>query len=194
MIYQWLKWLLLAGTLLPLSTLAQSGYPPPCNEVQLTDIVAKSSAKQQVLADYIKSCEQNSWRNDKGVVILYQYRNFQDQTCWYLSSSMDDRYKDNPPRKFMDFEGDIVLIYDGKPGGSSRDTTLNKNALNHCLEQIIGDRVYIRPTLKSRWTNGVLPISNHKLTVCRRHIYGGNGGALIIVFTSDGSYQKILPL
>lgn len=194
MIFQWFKRLLLGSVILAQSTFAQSGYPPPCNEAQLKDIVVQSPTKRQILADYIKSCEQKLWSNDKGIVMLYQYHNQQDQLCWYLSSSIDDRYKDNPPRQFMDFEGDIVLIYNGKPGEIRSDTTINKNALNHCLEQIIGDRVYIRPTTKSRWTNGVLPISNHKLTVGRRRISAGNGGALIIVFTSDGTYQKILPI
>ncbi|SOD92085.1 hypothetical protein SAMN06269250_3790 [Spirosoma fluviale] len=194
MIYQWFKRLILGSVILAQSTFAQSGYPPPCDEAQLTDIVAKSPTKRQILADYVESCEQKLWSNDKGIVMLYQYRNQQDQLCWYLSSSIDDHYKDNLPRQFMDFEGDIVLIYNGKPGELRSDTTINKSALNHCLEQIIGDRVYSRPTAKSRWTNGVLPISNHKLTVGRRRIFAGNGGALIIVFASDGTYQKILPI
>ena len=172
---------------------AQEGYPPPCNEAKLVNI-APDSIKQQILADYIRSCERGLWRKDKGIVLLYEYQNEQQKPCWYLSSSIDDGYKANPPRRFMDFQGDIILIFEGRATGYDRYATTETSALIQCLEQIVGDRVYTRPTIRSRWTNQVLPTSNKKMTVGQRRISGGNGGDLIIIFNADGSYHKMLPV
>ena len=175
------------------SVYAQSGYPPPCDEVKQVKLDTDST-RTKILFDFIRACEQNEWKNDKGIVLLREYQNEQGKSCWLLLPSIDDRYKDNPPGRFASFNGDIILVFDADSTGNVKPAQGDKNALNQCLEQIIGDRVYIRPTIKTRWTDNVRPFTNDKMEEGARRIWAGNGGSLIIIFNEDGSYRKLLPV
>jgi hypothetical protein len=186
-------YLLLGLALLTPSGYAQSGYPPPCNDVKQVKLDTDLQ-KRKILLDFISNCERKAWREDKGIVHLMEYKNEQGKTCWLLLPSIDDRYKDNPPGRFASFEGDIILVFDADSNRNVKPITGDKNRLNQCLEQIIGDRVYIRPTIKSRCTDNVLPISNHKLKEGRRRRWAGNGGSLIVIFNPDGSYEMLVPV
>ena len=189
----WCSILLNIGLIIPLTN-AQSGYPPPCNEVKQVKLDT-AQTKRQILSDFISNCVRNRyWMNDKGIILIREYQNEEGKQCWLLSPSIDDGYKDNPPNRFATFNGDIVLIFDANSKGITKESTGNRNALNQCLDQIIGDRVYIRPSTKSRWADTVLPITNRKIKEGARRIWGGNGGSLIIIFNADGSYQKLLPV
>lgn len=175
-------------------TNAQSGYPPPCNQVQLTKLDTDQT-RRQILTDFIANCGRNHyWLNDKGIVLLRQYQNQDGKLCWLLLPSIDDSYKGNPPSRFASFNGDIILVFEATSSGLLKAPAGDQQALNQCLEQIIGDRVYTRPTIKSRWTDNVMPFTNEKMKSGARRIQGGNGGSLIIIFNSDGSYQKLLPV
>jgi hypothetical protein len=185
--------LLLCSVLLSLNTFAQLGYPPPCNETKQVKLDTDPK-RRQILFDFIQSCERNQWRNDKGIVLLREYENEQGKLCWLLLPCIDDTYKDNPPNRFASFNGDIILVFDADSNRNIRPTVGDKSRLNQCLEQIIGDRVYIRPTIKTRWTDMVLPFTNRKMKRGASRISGGNGGSLIIVFNSDGSYEKLMPV
>jgi hypothetical protein len=182
----------LSLALLTPNTYAQLGYPPPCDEVKQVKLDTDQT-KGQILYDFIRNCERNEWKNDKGIVLLREYQNEQGKSCWLLLPSIDDSYKDNPPRRFASFNGDIILVFDADSKHNVKLVEGDKNRLNQCLAQIIGDRVYTRPTIKSRWTDNVMPLTNRKMKSGARRISGGNGGSLIIIFNSDGSYQKLLP-
>lgn len=174
-------------------TNAQTGNPPPCVEAKQVTLDTDQT-KRQILSEFVSSCVRNNyWRNDKGIVLLREYQNEEGKTCWLLLPSIDDSYKDNPPNRFACFQGDIILVYDADSRGNVKPIVEDKNTLNQCLEQIIGDRVYLRPTVKSRWADTVMPFTNRKLNGVRR-ISGGNGGSLIIIFNADGSYRKLLPV
>lgn len=185
--------LLFCIILLHSSAFAQTGNPPPCTEVKLVDI-APDNTRQVILFQFIQSCERGWWVNDKGIVILHEYRNREGKYCWLLLPCIDDRYKDNPPSRAADFRGDIVLIYDADSSGHALPTVGDKTALNQCLEQIIGDRVYIRPTIRSRWTNQVMPFTNRRRMQGNRRLQYGNGGSLIIIFHPNGTVEKLLPV
>lgn len=185
---------LLSLTLLAPTTYAQSGYPPPCNDVKQVKLDTDPK-RRQILVDFIRDCERNQWKNDKGIVLLREYQNEQGKSCWLLLPSIDDSYKDNPPSRFASFNGDIILIFDAESNGLVLKPTVgDKDRLNQCLEKIIGDRVYTRPTIKSRWTDNVMPFTNRKMERGAGRIYGGNGGSLIIIFNPDGSYDRLLPV
>jgi hypothetical protein len=192
-IIAWCSILLNLGFLIP-STHAQLGNPPPCNEVKQVKIDS-ALIKRQILTEFISSCLRNNyWKNDKGIVLLREYQNEEGKQCWLLLPSIDDGYKANPPNRFATFNGDIILIFDATSKGMLKESTGNRRALNQCLEQIIGDRVYINPTATSRWTDMVLPFTNRKMKEGARRISGGNGGSLIITFNADGTYQKLIPV
>jgi hypothetical protein len=167
----------------------------PCDEVERVDLES-DSIKRQILARFIFHCEEKSWKNDKGIVMLTEYINDDGKQCWLLTPSIDDRYKDNPPRKFAILSGDIILIFEGdttgmqKPWPGSKD----KNKINDCLDKIIGDRVYIRPTAKTRWADGFRPFTTEKITEGRHRWISGNGGDIIIIFNGDGTYKIAIPV
>lgn len=189
----WCSVLLHIGLLTP-SAYAQSGNPRPCNEVQQVRVDTALS-QRLILTEFISSCVRNNyWRNDKGIVLLREYQNEEGKQCWLLLPGIDDGYKDNPPTRFATFNGDIILIFEATSKGMLKESTSNRSALNQCLYQIIGDRVYIRPTATSRWTDMVLPFTNRKMKEGTRRISGGNGGSLIIIFNADGSFQKLIPV
>jgi hypothetical protein len=189
----WYSILLNIGLLIPFSN-AQTGYPPPCTEVKQVKLDTDQT-KRQILSEFVSRCVSNSsWKNDKGIVLLREYQNEEGKLCWLLLPSIDDTYRDNPPTRFASFDGDIILIFDADSKQNVKPTNGDKTALNQCLEQIIGDRVYTRPMIKGRWTDMVLPFTNRKMKEgAHRHTLG-NGGSLIIIFNSDGSYKKLLPV
>lgn len=172
---------------------AQPGNAMPCKEVERIDLES-DPVKSKILFDYICYCETKEWKNDKGIVMLIEFINEDGKQCWLLVPSIDDRYKDNPPRKFATFHGDIVLIFEGDRMHNIKPASGDKDELNSCLEQLIGDRVYIRPTVKTRWADGFRPFTNEKIEEGRRWTYGGNGGTLMIIFNGDGTYKKGLPV
>ncbi|MCF0064757.1 hypothetical protein MUK70_04175 [Dyadobacter chenwenxiniae] len=166
---------------------------PPCDEVKQVKIDTDRK-KEEILHDYVDYCGRKEWKNDKGIVMLREFKNEQGLDCWLLIPSIDDSYKDNPPERFATFQGDIILVFSADSMHNVIPAKGDKNQLNRCLEQIIGDRVYIRPTIKGRWTDGVRPFSNEKITEGAHRFHGGNGGTLIIVFNADGTYRKFLPV
>ncbi|RYF77926.1 MAG: hypothetical protein EOO39_02750 [Cytophagaceae bacterium] len=175
------------------SSFGQVGNPPPCTEAQQVNVSADET-KRKILVDFIQSCGARWWSNDKGLVHLREYRNDKGKLCWLLLPCIDDRHRDNPPNRFADLNGDIILIFDADSRGNLKPITDNQNALNQCLDQIIGDRVYNRPTVKGRWTSDVLPFSNRKRAEGNHWLRGGNGGSLIVIFNEDGTFQKLSPV
>jgi hypothetical protein len=111
-----------------------------------------------------------------------------------LSPCIDDRYKDNPPNRFATFNGDIILVFEADSMQRRKVASGDKMGINQCLEQIIGDRVYIRPATNTRWTDSVRPFTNEKMKEGRRRISAGNDGSVIIIFNGDGTFQKLLPV
>lgn len=176
--------------LVTVAAYAQEGNPPPCTEVKEIK-VDTDSIKRKILFDFIQSSLREHWFSreyDKGIVHLCEYHNSQNQLCWLLYSRVDDLYKDNPPNRFADFDGDIILIYDADSTGRVIKTIGDRTSLNQCLEKIIGDRVFIRPATKKRWTSAVIPYVNKRRYEGNRRIMTGGGGSIIVTFNKDGSY------
>lgn len=123
---------------------------PPCEYVEL---VGGDTSKYNILKGFVNEMEQkNYFQNDKGIVIMTRYRNEEGDSVWVLSPMIDDRYQDNPPTKFSVFgTGWIVLVYEDNQYNQASGTS-NPKAYNKCLEDIIGNRVYLRPKRTDRWT------------------------------------------
>ena len=180
-------------SLLPLIFLLVSQLiAQPCQEIT----IATDSTKQSILRQFISSAEKNRFFvNDKGIVKLTRYQDANGLTRWYLVATIDDQYKDNPPTKFSDFDGDIVLVYDADSSGKELPTKGNAANINQCLEEKIGDRVYIRPRTKNRWTSHEYKtLSGKIIRQGQRRITTGNGGSLIIIFQKDGTYKTLTPV
>ncbi len=162
-----------------------------CEKVKIDS----ESIKKDIIYDFIKECKHNgSFIHEKGVVKLNIYKNKEDKYCWLLIPLIEDSYKDNPPEKYAEVGVDIVLIYDANNIGHELPTDGRKHAkLNECLEEVIGDYLYIRPTQKRRTFEYVDAAGKVRKT--QKHIIkGGNGGSLVIEFNKDGTYVTKKPV
>lgn len=186
-------WLCLLYAAPSLESDAQSGSTLPCNEVERMTL-DDDPVQRKILFDFIVSCENKEWKNDKGIVMLTRYTDSNGKQCWWLVPSIDDRYKDNPPKKFATFNGDIILIFEADSLQRVKPVSGDMNRINTCLEKIIGDRVYSRPSTKTRWADGTRPFTTEKIKEGRRRLRAGNGGDVIIIFNGDGTYKKLLPV
>jgi hypothetical protein len=188
----------LMAVALPLFVNAQEAPSSPCSAVQQVNIV-NDKTKRRVMTEFLTESVRNngfSTTYDKGIVHLNEYTNAQGELCWLLTPRIDDSYKDNPPESFSDFDGDIILVYKADSTGRvAKPTDKSKTAaINQCLEQIIGDRVFTRPATRNRWTSWLMPVSNKKATEGTRRNITGNGGSVIIIFDKQGGYRKSYPV
>jgi hypothetical protein len=177
--------------LFTLPVFGQQGNLAPCQEVKQVTI-ATDSVKRKLLFDYIRQCSTNNSFNsdyDKGILHLYEFQDSKNRLCWILYPRIDDYYKDNPPTKFSDFDGDIVLVYEADSTGRAIENKGDIPAINRCLEQIIGDRVFTRPSIRTRWTSDVLPFINQKRNHGNSRISTGGGQAIKVRFNKDNTYS-----
>ena len=48
--------------------------------------------KEKILYDFVDYCARKEWENDKGIVMLREFKNEQGLDCWLLIPSIDDSY------------------------------------------------------------------------------------------------------
>ena len=156
----------------------------PCEKVE----IAADLAKRTILQKFISESRQiNYFIHTMGIVELRIFTDKEGRNCWLLFPRIDDRYKDNPPTQYATFDHDIILIYQANDSGMALQTKGDTAALNRCLEDIIGDRVYIRPK-KGRLVE-VIDIDGKLKRVQSRTITGGSIGEIQVVFNKDGTYK-----
>jgi hypothetical protein len=151
-----------------------------CKAVEVNDL------ERIIISQYINSCHKDHWFvNNKGVVKIVKFVNDEGRRAWYMSVLIDDRYKDNPPLEYVIFEGDIVLVY----GGSKNmlpNKTIPTPELIKCLEEVIEDRLYIRPPKQAR--HGV--IFGKKIKLIERSCIGDCFNGLVVIFHEDGTFER----
>ncbi len=163
----------------------------PCSEVTQVNLVTDTTI-DRLLIKTIHRFEKEWWVGDKGIVHLYEYFDKEGNYCWFLKPFIDDTYRDNPPNRFMDFRGDIVLIYSADSNRNLIPPGGNKKARNDCLNQIVGDRVYIRPSQRERWSSYSQTIHGRTTRGKGRRIVAGHAGDTVIVFKSNGLEEHFL--
>jgi len=136
-----------------------------------------------------------SFIHEKGVVKLVIYKNKEGKDCWLLIPLIDDSYKDNPPEKYAEVGVDLISIYYGDVNENALITDKKKHSkLNECLEEVIGDYLYIRPTLKRRTFEYLDEMTGNVRKTQKRIVENGNGGSLVIEFNKDGTYVTKKPV
>jgi hypothetical protein len=182
------SWLLVLMLLL-LVVVAKPSQAQPCQKVEIaTDLV-----KRTILDKFILESRQTRYFiRDKGIVELTAYTDKEGRDRWYLVPRIDDSYKDNPPKQYATFGNDIILIYQGNTLGDPHQTKGDTAALNQCLEDIIGGRVYIRPK-KGIWVDSI-GLDGKAKRVQVRTITGGSIGDLEVIFNKDGTYKTYTSL
>ncbi|MCU0354139.1 MAG: hypothetical protein MUD08_10445 [Cytophagales bacterium] len=152
--------------------------------------LATDSVKRKILRDFIdESVSNKDFKDDKGIVRLIVYKDKNGLLHWKLSTTINDGFLNvNPPTKYFDFMGDLVLIWEADANGKTLQTTGDTAAIKQCLRKKITDRLYIQPPSQHRWTALKSPVdAKRNLEGIRRRSLGGG---YIIVFNKDGSYTK----
>jgi len=164
----------------------------PCQEANLKF----TSAQEEVLRDFLMECLRDGgyFINDKGVILLNV---FTDQESindpkgiarWDISYTIDDWFISNPPNKYFDYKGHLVLVWD--QNSKAIEKSQSKTAIEsvkQCLWDKIGDRLYQQPAKRYRWSSQKAP-DGRPLEGVRRVQLGGGG--YHIIFYKDGTYQK----
>jgi len=165
-------------------TLAQ-----PCKEIKIDT----TPAKRKLLLDYLDQCfKQRIFVEDKGIVRLEISYDSLHQERWDLYVMIDDQYKDDPPTKYARVNDNLFLVYDNSKGISK---PVNVEQTITCLEEVIEDRVYIRPPKKAYYTTiEVNGIPKKVQRVKRIQIAGNYWKGLIIIFQKDGTYKTLTPV
>ena len=162
---------------------------PPC---QYVEIVGQDTAKYRILSNFVSDLQRdNYFQNDKGIIRMTRYQDEAGDSIWILSPLIDNRYRDDPPTKFSVFNGRIILVYEGNQAGNSPNNA-HPEAYNDCLEDIIGDRVYIRPSREDRWTKEY-EFAGRLYNQGTRTVSTGGGGGITVRFKKDGNY-KVNPM
>ena len=164
-------------------------YAQQCQEVE----IATTPQQRELLTAYINDCYQKHYFfEDKGVVQLVVYRDAEERLCWYLSAQIDTRYRSSPPKQYAQFGNNIILVYQGDKIGRPLLTTENIAALNDCIGEVLGGRVYEyapKPQhIYMKEANG----SKTKMPVTYE-LTGNHHNYLIIKFNKDDTINKVIP-
>jgi hypothetical protein len=151
------------------------------------------STKQAILRDFIlESAQNHHFYNDMGVVLMTIEKDEKERVKWNLWPTIDDSFMSNPPTKYFDFNGKLVLVWEGARLKSGSKHEYDNATVKACLWEKIGDRLYIKPPYRFRWTSQKPPAgSPQKRLEALRWSETGGGGGYTIIFNKDGTYQRI---
>lgn len=171
---------------------AQTADTIPASPCQQIDIITNRE-QGKIIRDFVSSSVRDHYFiNNKGIISLHRYRNVNGDSVWHLTPMIDNSYEDNPPTKFSTFGGDIILVYDADEKGNI-DQNPSAKLYNACLADVIGNRVYPRPTRKDRWINETI-FNGRKINQGAQWDSTGNRGDIMVIFKKDGSYEISRPV
>lgn len=171
----------------------------PCKEVT---VIGKDSVKRKVMKEAVNFfLYTNCFINDRGIVNLFISKDDQGNEVWKMYSAIqDDHIMGRPPSPyFEDFDGDIVLVYDEayqirrnkmyeKLDEGDKATQEKVQAIRECIDQVIGNRVYQKPTRKDRWAKMLITPTD---TIIEGQSRSSTGTSCKrkVVFYKDGTYE-----
>jgi hypothetical protein len=181
------SFLVLIGSGLTVVKLAAQSIPAaPCRQVDL----GIDTTKRRILKNFIDECDKEKYFvYDKGIIHLYVYTDAKGLTNWILAPHIDDWYKNNPTASFAVFDDYIILVY-AADANARVEMNPEPEPVNRCLQDIIGDRVYLRPTIRRRWVPPYkMPGMDRVFTEGKRRDVTGGGGSIHVLFYKNGTYK-----
>ena len=171
----------------------------PCKEVT---VIGKDSVKRKVMKESIRFfLGTHCFINNRGIVNLYISKDDQGNEVWKMYSEIEDNHITGtiPSPYFEDFDGDIVLVFDeayqmksnkmyDRLNEGDSATQDEVQAIRACIDQVIGNRVYQRPTRKDRWAKMLITPTDTIIEGINRD-YTGTSCKRKVVFYKDGTYE-----
>ena len=177
----------------------------PCKEVM---VIGKDSVKRKVMKETISFfVGTNCFVNDRGIIKLFISSDKKGNEVWKLYATIENEHmwSSRITPFFEVFNGDMVLVfYEDYMDKYLKMSPEQKQEVYTCTDQIIGDRVYEKPTRKDRWSSNFHIIQNENM----REFYQGEIGDTIsgrgqhriytrtsckrkVTFYKDGTYEAI---
>lgn len=168
---------------------------PLCQKID----IAKTAAEKRVLSEVIAE-----WKRErhfiadnnlhyKGVAFLTVGKNKDRLKRWSLTPWISDNYKGDPPTKYSEHDGTVILIYEEDEKGNLLSIGGDKEARNKYLSEIIGDRLFINPPptpdLHRKMTEVIID-GKKRMVEEKKNLLGNSGGQYWIIFNKDGTYTK----
>ncbi|MDW5289683.1 hypothetical protein [Formosa sp. PL04] len=132
--------------------------------------------------------------NNRGIVRLHISADRESNEVWTMYSDIEDwhlRRSDVTPL-FEDFDGDIVLIFGiNHEAENKKRTEEERQRMRTCIDQVIGNRVYQRPTREDRWSSEITIAgpTGDTLRIGQSRSSTGTSCKRRVVFYDDGTYK-----
>lgn len=165
----------------------------PCRQIKL---IGKDSLKRKIMKETIDFfLVKNCFANNRGIVMLIISLDKRGNEVWTMYSAIEDKHmwRSQVTPLFEDFDGDIVMIYDKNyVVENSKMSEQEQQAMRECMDQVIGNRVYQRPTRKDRWTERFFVFEGDTIRQGQGRGSTGTACKRIIVFNEDETDYKVL--
>ncbi|MEZ4902244.1 MAG: hypothetical protein R2822_11040 [Spirosomataceae bacterium] len=119
-----------------------------CEKIQIKDPILIDA-----IGEFMISCSKanNMYKDMGGVFEMYIYPDSgKEEKRIELVARLEDRFKDNPPRKYAYLWGKIILVYEYDSNNKLPQNNLTKEQLNTLLDEV-GDRVFVAQNRFGRW-------------------------------------------
>jgi hypothetical protein len=167
----------------------------PCKQVE---VIGTNKVKQKVIKDAIRFfLGTNCFINNLGIIRVFISKDDKGNEVWLMYSAINDRHMEESQVTplFEDFFGDIVLVYDiNYEVENKKLSEEEKQEIRVCMDQIIGNRVYQRPTRTDRWTDTSKRPEEFIGTTTPRGMSRESTGTSCkrkVVFYKDGTYSVL---
>lgn len=171
--------------------------PTRCPVYDLTKKPGGLKALQayQDYLQYSRCTEIVSENGPMGILLLTAYKNAENKDCWQMECCYDDRDKDVVPiGYFFQRSGRfrLILVYAGNERGEKINSSLASLATTRgnmaCFEEVVGNRVYLRPPRQQRITQ-ILGKTTDMWVVDRVNYTGDVYHTVLFVFEPDGMFK-----
>lgn len=167
---------------LVLFSLAWGLRAQPCRKVDLS-----GQSVSRYLREYIsENIRYGYMPQGMGIVKIRRAIDSNGLPLWELTIVLDNAYQDDPPSEYAQLGETIFLFYD-LDAKNRRVPVRPTPELINCLDEVIGDRVYIRPPSKQRWAEYNVKGEIVRETIGKTLSGGYPRSSILLTFQKDGT-------
>ena len=160
----------------------------PCQKVDLSNRMVTSYLREYVS----ESIRDGYMPKGMGIVKIRKATDLNGLQIWELNVVLDNAYQDDPPSEYAQLGETIIIFYDFDSANRKVPVSPTPELIN-CLDEIIGDRVYIRPPSKQRWAEYKVKGELIRETVGKTLSGGYPRSSILFTFQKDGAITTSRP-